>query len=330
MNFNGNNMYEMKPLDPRAKKRLRSAAVLIAVLVFLAVLVGTSVFTVNEQQQAVITTFGRHTSTVGPGLRFRLPFGIQQRHIVYTNIIHNMEIGYRTLGDGSTVLVLDESKMITGDMNILNVDFFLQFRIYDPFKYLFASRDPRTILHNISQSRIRDIISSHQVDDVLTVERMQIQADIRELIEYDLESLDIGLAVHYLRIQDTDPADPQVIEAFRAVETARQDAETYQNEAVAYRNMHIPRAEAEANYLLQNAEFRRRDRINDAYVQIAMFEAMFREYERNPNIHRRRIYYEIIEQVLPGVRLVVNTSGEDSGIAMVYPLDNFVSINGGE
>ena len=326
MNFNGN-MYEMKPLDPRFKKRFKSIIIVAAVLIFLAALVGTSVFTVNEQQQAVVTTFGRWSRNVNAGLHFRLPFGIQQRHIVYTNIIHNMEIGYRSTPDGGTVTFLDESKMITGDMNILNVDFFLQFRISDPFQYLFASESPETILRNIAQSRIRDIISSHQVDHILTTERLQIQIDIRELIMQDLEELGIGLAVHYLRIQDTDPADPEVSAAFRAVETARQDADTYRNEALAYQNLHIPRALAEANYLLQNAEFLRQDRINDASVQLAMFEAMFGEYERSPNIHRRRIYYEVIERVLPGVRLVIDTSGEDGSITMLYPLDDFINNN---
>jgi len=326
MNFNtGSNNYEMKPIDPKMKKNLRSIIIGVIVIVFLIAVATTSIFTVDERQEAVITTFGRYTRTVEAGLHFILPFGIQNYHTVDTRVIHGMEIGYQTLPDGRTVLVPDESRMITGDLNIVNVDFFLEFRIINPFKYLFASQNPRTILRNIAQSRIRDIISSHDVDDVLTVKKPQIQAEIRELIIADLDEFDIGLAIVDVRIQDSDPADPEVVRAFRAVETARQDAETFINEALAYENANIPRAEAERHYLLQNAEFLRQDRINDALRQIAMFEAMFREYERSPNIHRQRIYYEIIETVLPGVRLFINTgSGEDNDITMLLPLGDLM------
>ena len=325
MNFNtGNNTYEMKPLDPRLKKRIKRIAISLVVLVLLVWLVSTSVFTVTEQQQAVVTTFGRHTRTVEAGLHFKLPFGIEIANIVYANMIRSMEIGYRSHGN-ETVWVLDESKMITGDLNIVNVDFFLEYRISDAVRFLFASRDPTTILRNIAQSRIRDIISSFNVDEVLTTAKAQIQMEIMELIARDLEFMDIGLAIHYLRIQDSDPADPEVIRAFRAVVTARQNAETYVNEALAFENATIPRAEAEADYLLRNAQFLRQDRINDAIRQVAMFEAMFREYERSPNIHRRRIYYEIIEQVLPGVKLYINTGGGDNEINMILPLADFVS-----
>ena len=326
MNFNtGNSNYEMKPLDPKMKKKMKNLGILVVVAVVLIALVYTSVFTVNEQQEAVITTFGRYTRRVEAGLHFILPFGIQNFERVDTNVIHSMEIGYQTLPDGRTVIVPDESRMITGDLNIVNVDFFLEFRIIDPFKYLFASQNPRHILRNIAQSRIRDIISSHYVDDVLTVKKPQIQAEIRELIIADLEEFDIGLAIVDVRIQDSDPADPEVVRAFRAVETARQDADTFINEALAYQNANIPRAEAERHYLLQNAEFLRQDRINDAIRQVAMFEAMFREYERSPNIHRRRMYYEAIERVLPGVRLYINTaSGDNSDITMLLPIGDFM------
>ena len=329
MNFNtGSNNYEMKPLDPKMKKKLRSLVIGLVVLVILIVIATTSVFTVDERQEAVITTFGRYTRRVEAGLHFILPFGIQNFHRVYTNVIHSMEIGYQTLADGRTVVVPDESRMITGDLNIVNVDFFLEYRIVDPFKFLFASRDPEQILRNIAQSRIRDIISSHYVDDVLTVKKPQIQAEIRDLIIEDLTEFDIGLAIVDVRIQDSDPADPEVVRAFRAVETARQDAETFINEALAYRNANIPRAEAERHYLLQNAEFLRQDRINDAVRQVAMFEAMFREYERSPNIHRRRMYYEAVERILPGVRLYINTAGGDnSDITMLLPIGDFMGGN---
>ncbi|MCL2098948.1 MAG: FtsH protease activity modulator HflK [Oscillospiraceae bacterium] len=327
MNFGSNNMYEIKPLDPKMKKKLKSIIIAAAVLIFSAVLIGTSVYMVTDQEQAVVLTFGRHTNTVDAGLHFKLPFGIQEAIKVRANVIHSLEIGYRTNPDGSTVSVLTESKMITGDMNIINVDFFLEYRISDPVQYLFASENPEYILRNLTQSRIRDVISSNDVDDVLTIKKTEIQMAIRNLITEDLNNLNIGLSVSDLRIQDSDPADPDVTAAFRAVETARQNRETYINEARAYRNGEIPLAEAERDQLLRNAELSRQDRVNAAVRQVAMFEAMFKEYERSPNVHRQRMYYEMIERVLPGVKLYINTSGDrDNGsISMILPLDDFMS-----
>jgi len=326
MNFNGN-MYEIRPLDPKMKKRLRSIAIGIAIIIFLAVLIGTSVYTVTDQEQAVVLTFGRHTNTVEAGLHFKLPFGIQEAIKVEANRIHSTEIGYRTNADGSTARVLNESKMITGDMNIVNVDFFLEYRISDPVKYLFASENPEYILRNITQSRIRDVISSYDVDEVLTIRKADIQIAIRNLITEDLADLNIGLAISDIRIQDSDPADPDVTAAFRAVETARQDRETFINEARAYRNAEIPLAEAERDQLLRNAELSRQARINAANMQVAMFNAMFSEYERSPAIHRQRMYYEMIERVLPGIRLYINTSGDSNNISMILPLDDFINNN---
>ena len=325
MNFNGNNTYEMKPLDPRMKKRLQSIAIGILVIIFLIALVTTSVYTVTDQEQAVVLTFGKHSKTVEAGLHFKIPFGIQEAIKVQANRIHSTEIGYRTNNDGSTSRVLNESKMITGDMNIVNVDFFLEYRISDPYRYLFASQNPIYILRNISQSRIRDVISSYDVDEVLTIKKAEIQIAIRELIYEDLVDLNIGLTISDIRIQDSDPADPDVTAAFRAVETARQNRETFINEARAYRNAEIPLAEAERDQLLRNAELSKQARINAANMQVAMFNAMFNEYERSPNIHRQRMYYEMIERVLPGVKLYINTSGESNNISMILPLDDFIN-----
>ena len=311
-----------KEFTPKEIKRIKTGVIAGAIILFVLITVFTSFFTVNDQQQAVITTFGKVTGTpVGSGLHFKLPFGIQRAYIVDVNVLKMIEIGFRTLSDGSTITVSDESKMITGDFNIVNIDFFVEYKISDPIQYLFASRDPELILKNVAQGQIRNIISSYLVDDVLTVGKLEIQSKVRDAIMEELESYQIGLILIEIKIQDAEPPTEEVIAAFKSVESARQNRETTINQARAYENQQIPIALAEEDKLIQNAEYLRQNRINDAIKQVAMFEAMYSQYALNPLITRERMYYEALEQILPGVRLYVNTTTADT--SMLLPLDAF-------
>jgi membrane protease subunit HflK len=213
--------------------------------------------------------------------------------------------------------------MITGDFNIVNVDFYVEYRISDPYKYLFASREPDEILKNITQSRIRDIISSYKVDEILTTGKAEIQGKIKDLIINELDIYNIGLELYDIKIQDAEPPTPEVIAAFKDVETAKQYRQTVRNQAEAYKNENIPKAQAEADKLLQNAEFLKQDRINEAFMLVAMFNAMFEQYALNPNIHKQRMCYEMIENVVPGIKVYIN-AGSNDDISMILPLEDFV------
>jgi membrane protease subunit HflK len=219
--------------------------------------------------------------------------------------------------------------MITGDFNIVNIDFLMEYMISNPYKYLFNSLEPDLILRNIAQSKIRNVISTYRVDPILTVGKAEIQNKIRELIIEELENdYDIGLMLTNIIIQDAEPPTEAVILAFKSVETARQERQTARNRAQAYRNERIPAAIAEANRLTENAEFIRANRVNEANMLVAMFNAMYGEYINNPNIHRQRMYFEMIEHVFPGVKIIINT-GENDDISMHLPLDDFIR-NAGE
>ena len=152
---------------------------------------------------------------------------------------------------------------------------------------------------------------------------------VKELVTEILAEYDIGLTLVDVRIQDSEPPTQQVIEAFKAVETAKQTAEAVVNEAKAYENAELPAAKAEADKLLQNAEYLRQKRINEAIEAVAMFEAMYAEYANNPEITRSRMYYEAISQILPGVKLYINTSG-DGDVQMLLPLESLMGGNGGK
>ncbi len=220
--------------------------------------------------------------------------------------------------DGSTVTNEDESTMITGDENIVNVDFFVEYKISDPVKYLFSSNNPELILRNLIQSQVRNVVGSSAVDDVLTTGKEDIERQVRELVTEILLEYDIGLTLINVRIQDAEPPTQEVIEAFKAVETAKQQAEAVENQALAYQNAQIPNAEAKVLQIQLDAEYQYTKRLNEAEEAVAMFEAMFAEFEKNPGITHSRMYYEMITKVLPGVEVYINTSdGETLDMHMI-------------
>jgi len=293
---------------------------LLAVVLILAAM--TCWYTVDDKQQAVVTTFGKVTDITSAGVHFKLPFGIQQVQKVDVNVYQKIELGYTSSGN-AYVVNEDESTMITGDYNIVNVDFFVEYRISNPERYLYASNDAELILRNLIQSQIRNVVGSSSVDSVLTDGKESIQAQVKDLVTEILMEYDIGLTLVDVRIQDAEPPTQEVIEAFKAVETAKQNAEAVVNQAQAYKNAQIPAAQAEADKLIQNAEYLKQKRINEAREQVAMFLAMYEEYALNPEITRSRMYYEAISDILPGVKLFINTSGSDD-VQMLLPLESLV------
>ena len=243
------------------------------------------------------------------------------------NVYQKIELGYSSAGNGYDVNP-GESSMITGDYNIVNVDFFVEYKISDPEKYLFSSNNPELILRNLIQSQIRNVVGSTSVDDVLTNGKENIQRQVKELVTDILAQYDIGLTLVDVRIQDAEPPTQEVIEAFKAVETAKQQAETVVNDAKAYQNAQLPQAQAQADQLIQNAEYLKQARINEAREQVAMFTAMYQEYSLNPEITMSRMYYEAISQILPGVKLYINTSGNQD-MQMLLPLEALVETGNG-
>ena len=309
--------------DDKPEPKKMGKSVLVIALVALLIWAGSTCFyTVDDKQQAVVTTFGQVTDVTDAGVHFKLPFGIQEVYHVDVNVYQKIELGYTTEEDGYATKT-SESTMITGDYNIVNVDFFVEYKISDPVKYLFASSDAELILRNLIQSQVRNVVGSSQVDAVLTDGKENIQRQVKDLVTQILAEYDIGLTLVDVRIQDAEPPTKEVVEAFKAVETAKQQAEAVINEAKAYQNAQLPQAEATADQLIQNAEYLKQKRINEAKEQVAMFTAMYEQYSINPEITRSRMYYEAISQILPDVKLFVNTSGGED-VQMLLPLDSLL------
>ena len=313
-----------KPKKPDMKRLAKNVLVIILFMMIITI-AGTCFYTVDDKQQAVVTTFGKVTDVTDAGVHFKLPFGIQNVRKVDVNVYQKIELGYSS---NDNLINENESAMITGDYNIVNVDFFVEYKISDPVQYLYSSNDPELILRNLIQSQVRNVVGSSTVDAVLTDGKENIQMQVKDLVSSILEEYDIGLSLVDVKIQDAEPPTVEVVEAFKAVETAKQKAETVINDAKAYQNAQLPKAQAEADQKIQNAEYLKQKRINEALQQVAMFEAMYAEYAQNPGITRSRMYYETISEILPDVKLYIN-SGSGSNIQTLLPLEALVN-NGGE
>ncbi len=332
------NNFQNQDFQPEKKPPVKPGKfkflLIIPLLLIAASVIMSCQYTVEETEQAVVTTLGKVTSVESAGLHFKLPYPIQGVTKVAVNKTQKLQMGYKSDNEDksySSTSVADEAKMITGDFNIVNIDFFIEWKISDPVKFLFNSDEPSQILKMIAQSSARSIIGSKDVDGVLTTEKSIIQAEIKEKIVSKLENYDLGVQLLDVKIQDSEPPTQQVIAAFKEVETAKQEKETRINEALAYRNKTLPAAESNADKLIREAESYRESKINEAKGDVARFNAMYTEYAKNKNITRTRMYLEAIEEILPGVKVYIDSS--DGGVQKLLPIESFnttTTNNGGE
>lgn len=271
--------------------------VLLGIFILVAVLL--SVYTINEDEDAVITTFGTPSIVEDSGLHFKMPF-IQKLDKVDMSV-RGMAIGYDANGNS----IENESLMITKDFNFVNVDFYIEYQVTDAVAYLYAAEDPIMALKTLAMSYIRDTVGSYNVDEVLTTGKGQIQSEIKEKLSARMEQEGLGITVRGVSIQDSEPPTTEVSNAFKAVEDAKQKAEETVNGAKAYQNQKIPAAEAQVKSIVETATAEKAARIAEAQGQIARFNAMYEEYIKFPDVTMQRMYYEAMEDLLPGIKVII-------------------------
>jgi len=290
-------------------KILRNAIYSIIVVATVVLGILTSVFFTNEQEIGFTTMFGKNTMIEGAGMHFKVPF--LSTKTVLDSTTKGMPIGYVEETDETAE---EDSLMITSDFNFVNIDFYIEYRITDPIEYKYGSDDPEGILKNIAQSAIRNTIGQYDVDSVMTTGKAEIEGVVFDDIVTELTSHKLGLTIVSVTIQDAEPPTAEVRKAFKEVENEKQNAETAINKAHEYENTQIPAAEAKAEEIIQAANATKTERANSAKEEVKRFEALFAEYQNNPDTVKQRLYYEALEKILPNMEIII---GRDAKVIYV-------------
>mgnify|MGYP000889126081 CR=1 FL=1 len=280
--------------------------VLIAVVLAAAIFLGTSFFVVDTTERGVLTTFGRYTRTAEPGLHWKVPFGIQRNYNVKTEVVQVEEFGYRTDRTGVQTVYSDqeypeEATMLTGDLNIVVVEWIIQYRITDPKAWLFnfsSSERIRTI-RDISRSAMNMLVGDRTILNVLGPQRTDIETACMEIMNETLSGYDMGVRIIAVKLQNIVPPKG-VQQAFEDVNKAIQDMNRLINEGKEAYNQEIPKARGQADQLIQIARGYATERVNKARGDVARFASVYNEYRKAPDVTRERLYYEMIEQVFEG------------------------------
>lgn len=295
-------------------KRIYTIAGLIILALLLLVIVITSWYTVDESDQAVVMTFGKVKETnTEPGLHFKLPWPVQTVEKLSKETF-SLQFGYKE-ENGEVTEYPRETKMITGDENIVLADLVVQWKITDPPKYLFNSEDPQKILYDTTSAALRSIIGSTKIDDALTSGKAQIEADVRDSLSELMNKYDLGISISAVKLQDVELPNEEVRKAFTNVTDARETANTKINEAKKYENQRINEAEGEKAAIFSKANGDKTARIETARGDVAVFDKLYSEYKGNKEITKNRLMIEAIEQVLPNAQLYIMN---DDGNTMKY------------
>ena len=308
----------LKKREFNASKLGKNILLVILIIFILSVVMG-SFYNVSEQEQAVVTQFGKVVQTNSAGLYFKIPF-IQKVHKVDMTT-HGIGIGYVVDGNGQNITIDDEGIMITSDFNFVDIDFYLEYKVSDPVAYIYNTDSPEGIMKNIALASIRSTVIDYPVDEVITTAKGQIQAEAKDRLSKALQEENVGLAVVNLSVQDAEPPTDEIKQAFKAVETAKQGKETAVNNAKKYQSEQVPAAEAEADRIIQNAEAQKAARIAEAEGEAAKFNSIFEEYSKYPLITKQRMFYEAMENVLPDAKVIIT----DGNTQQMLPLESFTT-----
>ena len=299
----------------------------IVIVLLLLILVLTSVKTVGPEEEGVVLNLGEYSRTVNPGLNFILPFGIEKMMKIPVQRQLKHEFGFRTKrADTRTEYeggsYSDESSMLSGDLNMADVEWVVQYRIVNSYQYLFKVRNAEKTLRDMSEAAMRKAVGDHTVNEVITVRRQQIASSVEIILQQMCDDYENGIRIDQVVLQDVNPPEP-VKPSFNAVNQAEQEKETLINKAESEYNRVIPRARGEALETIQLAEAYALTRVNGARGEAARFESVYLEYIKAPEVTKKRLYLETLERILPklGNKIIVDEKGNN-----VLPLLNIDKI----
>jgi len=302
-------------------KRIYTVTGLVLLIIVLGITALTTWYTVDESDQAVIVTFGKvEEGITEPGLHFKLPWPIQSVEKVSKETF-SLQFGYEEK-EGKMKEFPEETKMITGDENIVLADLVVQWKITNPEKYLYNAENPEEILYDATSASLRSIIGSSKIDDALTSGKADIEANVRELLSNLVDKYDIGISILAVKLQDVELPNEEVRKAFTNVTDARETASTKRNEANKYVNKRMNEAQGEKDALISKAQGEKAARLERARGDIAVFNQLYEEYKKSPDITRERLVLETLEQVLPGAEIyIMNDEGNTLKYFPIRPLE---------
>lgn len=299
---------------------------LILAALVLLIFLWASWYTVQPEEKAVVQRFGRVVRTSGPGLHFKFPFGVETVRLVPTARVLKEEFGFRSLIPGRRTQyakrdLLSESLMLTGDLNVIDVQWIVQYRIEDAVRYLFQVREVRETLRDVTEAVMRRVVGNRLGSDVLTVGRVAVSSKVKEEMQKILSSYQTGIRLVTVELQDVTPPNP-VKPAFNEVNESRQDGERMINQAQEQANKEIPRARGEANRTVSEAEGYAVERVNQAKGEAARFVAILKEYQRAPKVTRRRLYLESMKKMLRQAKGIYIVDSEQRALVPWLSLDS--------
>jgi len=292
------------------------AAVIIAVAAFFAF-----TFRVDPDELGIVMRFGKPVRSEPPGLHFRQPYPIEEVQLPKVTRQNIIEVGMRSSeGSRGVLRVPEESLMLTGDENIVDINFVVFWRIKDATKYLFNIQKPEVTVKEVAESAMRDIVGQSNIQPLLTGARQKTEQAVQKLMQNVLDFYGAGVSIDQVQLQKVDPPT-EVIDAFRDVQAARADKERLQNEAGSYANRVVPEARGEAERILQSARAYKEQTVAEATGQAARFLKVFEEYKKAPEVTRQRMYLETMERVLGGTDKIILDSKGGQGVVPFLPLD---------
>jgi membrane protease subunit HflK len=314
------------------KPRPRLVANLLVVVVALAVML-SGFYTIDPEEAGLVLRFGKYTRISEPGLHFKMPLGIERVRKVPIQRQLKEEFGFRTVRadiqtEYSTKSFVEESSMLTGDLNAALVEWVVQYRIVDPYKFLFEVRNVQDTFRDMSEAVMRRVVGDRTVNEVLTIGRAEVAAQVQVELQEMCNQYEMGISVDQVVLQDINPPDP-VKPSFNAVNEAQQEREKLINQAQSEYNREIPKASGEAQQTIQEAEGYALNRVNRAEGDAAAFNAIYDAYRKAPEVTRQRIYLETMAQVLPQVRSKVIVDDELRGVLPLLNLDAKAAGRGG-
>lgn len=295
--------YQQAPNQPKPHKTISISPKLLLGLIIAIVLVAvvlSSFFVVDQTEQAVVLRFGKYTKTVGPGLQFKLPLGIEQNYNVPTQVVQTMTFGYRPSGSNYRVGTdyTNESIMLTGDLNIIDIEWIVQYKITNPYNWLFQVSDKPTTIHDVSRSVMNQLVGDLPILSVMTDRRVTIEEEAQQMMQDIFDRYKMGVQVVTVKLQNIVPPEGAVQDAFEDVNKAIQDMNRLINEGKENYNSLIPAAEGEAAKAILQAQGYAAERVNQASGDVARFMAVQEQYESSKDITKTRLYIETMESVL--------------------------------